>query len=53
VGESSIKIEQAMITVKSVQVEVNGSAQTVVKGAMVQLQGSAMVQIQGGVVKIN
>jgi len=53
VGSSSIKIEPAKITLSSVQIEVNGSAQSVVKGAMVQLQGSAMVQIQGGLVKIN
>lgn len=53
VGGSSIKIEPAKITLKSVQIEINGSAQTVVKGTMVQVDGSAMTEIKGGMVKIN
>jgi type VI secretion system secreted protein VgrG len=53
VGGSSIKIEPAKITLKSIQIEVNGSAQTIVKGTMVQVDGSAMTEIKGGLVKIN
>ena len=53
VGGSSIKIEPAKITLKSVQIDVVADAKTTVKGAMVDVNGSAMVTVKGGLVKIN
>ena len=53
VGGSSIKIEPAKITLKSVQIEIQGQASAKMKAAMCEVNGSAMTTIKGGVVKIN
>jgi type VI secretion system secreted protein VgrG len=53
VGASSIKIEPSKITLNSVQIEVNGNAQTDVKGTLVNVQGSATTTIKGGIVQVN
>lgn len=52
-GSNSIKIDQQGITVKGMQVKVQGEVQVEVKGAMTTLKGDATVTIQGGLVKIN
>ena len=55
VGASSIKIEPAQITVKSVMVKLDGSAMTEVKGgAMTSVKSGGITMVQGGpLVKIN
>jgi type VI secretion system secreted protein VgrG len=52
VGQSSVKIDQAGITIKGMMVTIEGQMQTAVKGAMTQVQGSAMLQVKGGVTMI-
>jgi type VI secretion system secreted protein VgrG len=53
VGQSSIKIEPAKITIKSVQIAIEGTAQVEVKAPMVEANGSAMLTLKGGVIMIN
>ena len=53
VGASSIKIEPAKITLKSVQIEIVGDATAKLQGTKTDIIGSALVTVQGGVVKIN
>lgn len=52
-GGNSITIDQQGVTVKGMQVKVQGDVQVEVKGAMTTLKGDATVTIQGGLVKIN
>lgn len=53
-GPSSIKVEPAGVTIKGLQVTVDGSIQTQVKGGvMTDVQGSAMLKMQGGITMIN
>ncbi|HEV2675035.1 MAG TPA: type VI secretion system tip protein TssI/VgrG [Aliidongia sp.] len=51
-GGSSIKIEPTQITISSVMIKVDGSAQTEVSGAMTKVAGSGMLQLQGGITMI-
>jgi type VI secretion system secreted protein VgrG len=54
VGGSSVKIEPAKITVKSVQVEVKADANAAVEaGAMMKLKSGAVMTVEGALVKIN
>ena len=53
VGGSSIKLDPMKVTIKAMQIEVNGSMKTDVKGMMTTVEGSAMNTIKGGIVKIN
>jgi len=53
VGASSIKIEPAKITLKSVQIAIQADAKLEGKAPMAEVNGSAMLQLQGGMVKIN
>jgi type VI secretion system secreted protein VgrG len=53
VGGSTIEITPAGITIKSVQVAIEGQAQLEAKGAMATFEGSGMCQVKGGLVKIN
>ena len=53
VGQSSIKIEPAKITIKSMEIAIEGELKTEVKGAMTKVEGSAMLELKGGLVKIN
>ncbi len=52
VGGSSIKVDQAGVTIKGMIVKVEGQAMTQVKGLMLQLSGDAMAQLKGGVTMI-
>lgn len=52
-GGSTIEMTPSKISLKSVQVVINGSAQSKVSGAVVDVAGSGMTKISGGVVKIN
>jgi type VI secretion system secreted protein VgrG len=48
VGPNSIKIENSGITVKGVQVKIEGSAMAEMKAPMVKVDGSAMVEVKAG-----
>jgi type VI secretion system secreted protein VgrG len=53
-GASSIKITPVKITIKAVQVEINGTALLKAEGGgMAQVKGGGMLQLQGGITKIN
>ena len=53
-GQSSVDLQAAAATIKSVNIDVQANAQASLKAnAQVSIQGSAMVQVQGGIVKIN
>jgi type VI secretion system secreted protein VgrG len=54
VGSSSIKIEPAKITIKSVEIAVQSDANIDIKaGAMMQVKSGAVMTIEGALVKIN
>ena len=53
VGGSSIKIEPAKITLKSVQIAIQADAKLEAKGAMAEVSGDGMLTLKGGVIKIN
>ena len=54
VGGSSIKIEPAKITIKSVEIAVQSDANMEIKaGAMMQVKSGAVMTIEGALVKIN
>jgi len=53
VGQSSVKIEPAKITLKSTMIVIEATAKVEVKGAMADVKGSGKVTIEGGVVMIN
>lgn len=53
VGQSSIKIDQAGVTIKGLIVKVQGTVQTEVSALMTKLAGTAMCEIKGGVTMIN
>jgi type VI secretion system secreted protein VgrG len=48
VGGNSIKIEQSGITVKGLQVEIDGGAMATMKAAMTKIEGSAIAEVKGG-----
>ena len=53
VGESSILIEPAKITIKSVEIAIEADASVGVSGAEVTVEGSATLTLKGGTVLIN
>ncbi|HUF28328.1 MAG TPA: type VI secretion system tip protein TssI/VgrG [Gemmatimonadaceae bacterium] len=53
VGQNSIKIDQAGVTIKGMQVKVEGQIQAQVKAPITQINGDGMVKIQGGLTMIN
>jgi type VI secretion system secreted protein VgrG len=54
VGSSSIKIEPAKITIKSVEIAIQSDANMEIKaGAMMQVKSGAVMTIEGALVKIN
>jgi type VI secretion system secreted protein VgrG len=54
VGASSVKIEPAKITIKSVEVAVKADANAAVEaGAMMKLKSGAVMTVEGALVKIN
>jgi type VI secretion system secreted protein VgrG len=54
VGSSSVKIEPAKITIKSVEVAVKADANAAVEaGAMMKLKSGAVMTVEGALVKIN
>jgi type VI secretion system secreted protein VgrG len=54
VGSSSVKIEPAKITIKSVEIAVKADANAAVEaGAMMKLKSGAVMTVEGALVKIN
>jgi type VI secretion system secreted protein VgrG len=53
VGGSTIVMDQESITLKSINIKVEASADLDMKGTTTQLKGSAILTITGGLVKIN
>ncbi len=53
VGQSSITINQAGVTIKGMTLSVEGQLMTTVKGPMVQIEGSGMVKAAGGMIMLN
>jgi type VI secretion system secreted protein VgrG len=52
VGPSQVKIDPSGVTIKGMNIKVEGTVQTEVKGLMTSVQGSAMTQIKGGITMI-
>lgn len=53
VGQSSIKVDQAGVTIKGMSVKIEGQIQTEVKGLMTKVSGDAMLTVKGGITMIN
>lgn len=53
VGGSSIKIEPAAITIKSVQIAIQGDGTAEMKSPMTTVKGDGVLTLKGGVVMIN
>lgn len=53
VGDSSIKLDPMGVTIKGLQVKIEGELQTEVKGLMTIMKGSAMTKIDGGAVMLS
>ncbi|MEJ1336054.1 MAG: type VI secretion system tip protein VgrG [Candidatus Sedimenticola sp. (ex Thyasira tokunagai)] len=53
VGASSIKIEPAKITIKSVQIAIEADGTLDAKSPMTTVKGDAMLTLSGGLIKIN
>jgi type VI secretion system secreted protein VgrG len=53
VGGSSIKLEPAMITIKSPMIKIQGDAKVDVTAPMTFVNGDGLLTLQGGLVKIN
>ncbi len=51
-GPSSIEVKPAGITVKAVQVAIEGQAQASLKGAMVSVEGQAQAALKGALVSV-
>jgi type VI secretion system secreted protein VgrG len=53
VGQSSVKIDQTGVTIKGMNVKVEGQIQTEVKGTMTNIKGDGMLMVKGGMTMIN
>jgi len=53
VGQSSVKLDQAGVTIDSMMIQIEGNVQTQLKGVMTQINGDAMLKMQGGITMIN
>jgi len=53
VGQSSVKIDQAGVTIKGMKVQVEGAVQAVVKGVITEVSGDGLLKMKGGVTMIN
>jgi len=52
-GPSSIKLDPTGITIKGVQISIEGQMAVNVKGVMVSVNADAVLALQGGIIKIN
>ena len=53
VGQNTVKIDQAGVTIKGLNVSVEGQIQTEVKGVMTNVKGDGMLVMKGGITMIN
>jgi type VI secretion system secreted protein VgrG len=53
VGQSSIKIDQAGVTIKGMTIKIQGQIKTEVKGMMTDIKGDGMLTVKGGITMIN
>jgi len=53
VGQNSVKIDQAGVTIKGLTVMIDGQVQTQVKGMMTEVSASAILTARGALTKIN
>ncbi len=53
VGSSSVTLTQGSITLKAINITIEGQLKTEVKGLMVTTQASAMLTLKGGITSIN
>jgi type VI secretion system secreted protein VgrG len=53
VGQSSVKIDQAGVTIKGMTIKIQGQIKTEVKGMMTDIKGDGMLTIKGGMTMIN
>jgi type VI secretion system secreted protein VgrG len=53
VGSSSIKIDQTGVTIKGMQVKIEGTMMLEAKGMMTTVKGDAMLTLKGGIIMIN
>lgn len=53
VGQNSVVIDQAGITVKGLMITIEGSVKLDAKSPMTTVQGSGILTLQGGLIKIN
>jgi type VI secretion system secreted protein VgrG len=53
VGQSSIKLEQSGVTIKGLQVKIEGQIQSEMKGALTTVKADGMLTLKGGITMIN
>ena len=53
VGQSSIKLEPAKITIKSAEIAIEGQAKLNAKSPLTEVAGSGALTLKGGVIMIN
>ena len=53
VGQSSVKIDQAGVTIKGLNVTIQGQIQAEVKGTMTNIKGDGVLMVKGGITMIN
>jgi type VI secretion system secreted protein VgrG len=53
VGQSSIKLEAAKITIKSVEIAIEGQAKLNAKSPLTEVAGDGALTLKGGIIKIN
>ncbi|MQX35942.1 type VI secretion system Vgr family protein [Roseospira navarrensis] len=53
VGQSSVELTQMGVTIKGMQISIQGQITTEVKGMMTTVKGDAMLTLKGGIIMIN
>lgn len=53
VGQSSVKLDQTGVTIKGMQIKIQGQITTDIKGMMTTVKGDAMLTLKGGIIMIN
>ncbi len=53
VGQSSVKLDQAGVTIKGITIKIEGQAMVGVKGLKTDVNGDAMLTLKGGITMIN
>ena len=53
VGQNTVTIDQTGVTIKGLNVSVQGQIQTEVKGVMTNVKGDGMLVVKGGITMIN